>query len=388
MSRVLIIRQYIAEDVRVQREIRALTHAGHEVDLLCVRSSGEPRVERRGAVTIRRVRFPEHRSGALLYVLRYGLFLLLSTVLAAALHLRRRYDLVQVNTLPDTLVFAAAFPKLLGVPVLLDLHETMPEFFATKFGRPPGSGVVRVVAAAEQASIRFADEALTCTEQMRDAFVGRGANPNKIHIVLNASDEELFDPGHAAERHDGFTVICHGTMEDRYGLDTLVRAAALLRDDLSDLRVRIYGDGPYRARLLELVAELGVGDIVWVADGFVPADELVGAIAGAQVGVVAMKRDAFRDLTHCNKMFDYISMRLPAAVSRTTSVEAYFDGDSFGWFTSDDPQDLARVLRELHEDPERRERLARHAAEVAEPYRWPHQERIYLGVAERLMAHR
>jgi glycosyltransferase involved in cell wall biosynthesis len=385
---VLIIRQFIADDVRVQREIAALTGAGHEVDLLCVRGPDEPRIERDGLLTIRRVRFPENRSGALMYVLRYGLFLVLATVLAGLLHARRRYDLVQVNTLPDTLVFAAAIPKLLGVPVLLDLHETMPEFFATKFGRPMDDRFVKVVGAAEQASIRFADAAITCTEQMKEAFVERGAGGRRIDVILNASNEELWDPEHPATHHDGFTVVMHGTMEDRYGLDTLVEAVALVRDELPDLRVRFYGGGPYRPQLLELIRERGLEDRIWVADGWVPYDELIGTIAGADLGVVAMKRDAFRDLTHCNKMFDFISMRVPQAVSRTRSVEAYFPPDSFGFFEAGNPEDLARVLRELHADPERRRRLVERAAEVAEPYRWPHQEQLYLQAVERLLADR
>jgi glycosyltransferase involved in cell wall biosynthesis len=91
-----------------------------------------------------------------------------------------------------------------------------------------------------------------------------------------------------------------------------------------------------------------------------------------------MKRDAFRDLTHCNKMFEFISMGVPALVSRTRSVAAYFDDESFGWFTAGDEHDLARALREVHADAGLRRRLAAHAAEVAEPYRWPHQREVYL----------
>ncbi len=79
-----------------------------------------------------------------------------------------------MHSLPDPLVFAALVPKLTGARVILDLHECMPEFFATKFGVALDHRGVRVVAAAEQASIRFADFAITCTEQMREAFVGAG----------------------------------------------------------------------------------------------------------------------------------------------------------------------------------------------------------------------
>ena len=384
MARICIIRQ-ASNDVRVRREIGALLDAGHEVDVIYRRAPGGPRVRREGRLTRRYIPVPDARGGALSYVLKYGAFMLAAGVLVLALHLRRRYDLIQVNTLPDTLVFAALGPKLMGAPVLLDLHETMPEFFATKFGRPMDDRLVRLVAAAEQRSIRFATAAITCTDQMREAFRARGAADTPIDVVLNAADESVFDPSHEPAQLEGFTVVCHGTIEDRYGIDTLVEAAALLRDELPDLRVRIYGDGPYRERIARLIEERGVGDVVWLADGFVPIGELVAAIAGADAGVVAMKRDAFRDLTHCNKMFDFITMGIPAVVSRTRSVEMYFGDDAFAWFESADPGDLARAIRAVHDDPELRERLVRRAAEVAEPYRWVHQRDVYVAAVQRVL---
>ena len=91
-----------------------------------------------------------------------------------------------------------------------------------------------------------------------------------------------------------------------------------------------------------------------------------------------MRRDAFRDLTHCNKMFDFIAMRRPAIVSRTRAVEAYFGDDCFALFESGDAPDLARAIRALHDDPALGERLVARAAAASAPYRWAEQRRIYL----------
>jgi glycosyltransferase involved in cell wall biosynthesis len=121
-----------------------------------------------------------------------------------------------------------------------------------------------------------------------------------------------------------------------------------------------------------------------MSDGWAPIDELVAAIADADAGIVAIKRDSFRDLTHCNKMFDFIAMRRPAIVSRTRSVEEYFDDSCFALFESDDEHDLARAIRRVYDDPELGERLIRRAAEVNEPYRWPHQRAAYEQVVARL----
>ena len=387
--RICIVRQqYYDNDPLLRREVDALVDDGFDVDILCMRRSGERAFERIGAVTVRRLPLSHVRAGIGRYLYEYAAFLVIAGTYLTALHLRRPYDVVQVNTLPDTLVFAALVPKLTGTPVILHLAETMPEFFATKFKTSLESRPVRVTALAERAAIAFATTAVTCTEQMREAFASRGSDPSRIAVVLNAADEKVFDPDRiAAEpRHDGnFVLICHGTMEERYGLDTLIEATALLRDELPDLRVQLIGGGTYRPTLERLVAERGLEDRVSFSVGWVPMDDLVRAIASADAGVVAMKRDAFRDITHCNKMFDFITMRKPVIASRTRAVDAYFGDECFELFESGDAADLARAIRALHADPARRAGLVERATRRNELYRWPRQRAHYLGIVRSVL---
>ena len=54
-------------------------------------------------------------------------------------HLREKYDLIHVHSVPDFLVFTAWLPKLTGTPVILDIHDILPEFYASKFGLDPSS---------------------------------------------------------------------------------------------------------------------------------------------------------------------------------------------------------------------------------------------------------
>jgi glycosyltransferase involved in cell wall biosynthesis len=295
---------------------------------------------------------------------------------------------MQVHTLPDTLVFAAVIPRISGSRVLLDLHECMPEFFATKFGLALGHPMVRTLGALERAAIRYADRAITCTEEMRAAFVSRGAPASRIDVVLNAADERLFDPSrHPPRAPDGrFVLICHGALEERYGLDTLIQAVDLLATELPDLQVEIYGEGSQRQALRSLVRRLGLEARIRFSDGYVPIDDLVAAIGAADAGVVAVRRDPFRDLTHCNKMYDFVAMKRPVLASRTVSAEAYFGEESFAWFESGDPASLAVAIRKLHDDPAWAARLVACASRRGEPYRWHHQERAYLASVDRALA--
>jgi glycosyltransferase involved in cell wall biosynthesis len=104
----------------------------------------------------------------------------------------------------------------------------------------------------------------------------------------------------------------------------------------------------------------------------------------AGVGVVAMKKDAFRDLPLCNKMYDYIAMRKPVVMSRTNAVLSYYGDDSFQYFAADDEHDLARAIRELYDQPSLRQDLAKRARTVNEPYRWPCQRAVYLRIIDAL----
>jgi len=361
---------------------------GHEVDVVCLRRAGEPWRERQGRVRVYRVPLSHRRGGAVRYLFEYGFFLLAAASLVTLLHLRRRYDLVQVNSMPDALVFAALVPRLLGARVLLDLHECMPEFFATKFGLPLQHPAVRLVARVERASICFADLSCTCTDQMREAFLSRGAPPRKLKVVLNSADEQLFDRIRypPAPRDPGrLVLVCHGSVERLYGLDTLIRAVALLKSELPNLMVKIYGEGTYLQELRVLSTELGTDDAISFSGRFVPMEELLHAISTADAGVVAIRRDIFRDLVHCNKMYELISMGKPVICSRTRSVEKYFDDACFQFFASGDEHDLARAIREFYHQPELAARMAHRAAEVNEPYRWEHQRRVYQAIATSLL---
>jgi glycosyltransferase involved in cell wall biosynthesis len=389
MARICVIRQGVYPyDARLTREIKALLAAGHEVHLICLQWGDEPpREERAERLTVHRVPIKRRHGGKLRYLFEYGAFFVAAAVLVTALHLRHRFAVVQVNTLPDCLVFAAAIPRLLGARVLLDLHECMPEFFALKYALAPEHRAIRLLAWLEQASIRFADAAVTCTEPMKERFVERGACAGKISVVLNSFDDERFNLRRhpSAQRADArFVLVCHGTIDHMYGLDLVVRAVAALRDRIPGLELRIYGDGPGRAGVQALTKELDVADNVQFSEGWLPLDELLPRIVEADAGVVAIRRDGCFDLTHSNKMYDLIALRKPIVMSRTRAVEAYFDDDCFQLFESGNEHDLARAIYELYAHPDIGRRIVAKAARVGEPYRWVHQAKAYLAIMDRL----
>src|SRR5256714_5011720 len=244
MARVCVIREhYVPQDSRVARELSTLRDLGNPGAAICPGAEGHPRVERGPGMTVGRLPMRPRRGPAARYLFEYGAFFVLAAGLVTLLHARRRYRLIQVNSLPDALVFAAALPRLFGARVLLDLQECMPEFFATRFGVALTHPAVRVIARVERASIGFADLVITPTSQMRDAFVARGAAPAKITVVMDGADQDVFRPVANPSGGEGFTLVTHGTVEPHYGIDTVIEAVAPLRGELPGLRPEDYRDG-------------------------------------------------------------------------------------------------------------------------------------------------
>jgi 1,2-diacylglycerol 3-beta-glucosyltransferase len=381
MRRICIVRHYYyPEDPRGRREAEALVDAGHHVDVLALRHAGEPVSEVINGVHVRRLPVKHYRGSVFHYAYEYGAFFFLAFLVLTARFVRRRYDVVQVNSLPDFLVFAAVACKLFGARLVLDMHECTPELFCTKYRVSHRHLVVRILAWVEQRSLAFADQVITCTPQQRDIFASRGTPLEKIAVVLNAANSAIFRPRTPEpvlwQRGERFELVAHGLVVQRYGLDTMVRAVALLACEIPGIVLHVYGKGDYLPEMEALARQLGVADRV-IAHGFVPEEELLDGIARAHVGVVAAKRDSFRNLTHTQKMYEYVAMRKPVVIAETSAVRTHFDDSCFQFFASDDPADLARALRELYLNPVRALEMVESAGRRYRGYAWEAQRHVY-----------
>ena len=264
--------------------------------------------------------------------------------------------------------------------VVLDLHERMPEVSSVKFGVSMSHPVVRLLVAAEQASIRFADRAITCTEQMRAAFVARGARPEKLTVVLQLERRgRLRRRAAAGERRDGgFTLDSARRDRASYGTTRWFAPPRCCATNCWACAWN-YADGTYRDELREPAGELGLNGSVWMSDGWAPIEQLV-LPSRPPTPVCRDAARRFATATHCNQMFDFVAMGRPAIVSRSarsrrTSARMRRALQSATRTTT---RARSRAARRSALGP----RLRRRATAASEPYRWEHQRRVYTGVIE------
>ncbi|MBF8289632.1 MAG: Group 1 glycosyl transferase [Chloroflexi bacterium] len=387
---LMIAHSYYEEDPRVRREAESLVAAGRAVDVLALRRPGDPGQATIEGVQVRRLDVQRHQgAGLLTYLGEYVSFLVRASVAAVLGHRRRRYGLVQVHSLPDFLVFAALPLRLVGVPVLLDLHEAMPEFFRSRFPRAQGRVMNRLLLLQERLSIAAATEVITVNEALRDRLVGLGVDAARISVVINSPSLRRFDPAGYPRREfmaDGtLRIVYAGALTPTYELDVLLDAVARMTSDRPDLPVRVdlFGRGDSEPALRSQVARLGLEERV-AFHGRIPIETVPAAIAAADVGVAPTRQDRFTDMSLSTKAFEYAAMGKPVVCSRLPMVERTFPAGSVFVYPPGDSAALARTLLTIVGDAEARGASVLRMLTTTQGLAWELVAPRYLDMVERL----
>jgi glycosyltransferase involved in cell wall biosynthesis len=372
-------------DSRIQRQARALAERGDEVDLVCVGEREELRVGE-GVIRVHPVAPRKAGGGASAYVRSYGSFLARALWRVSALDARRRFDLVEAHNMPDILTAAALGPRLRGTPVILNMHDTFPELFSTKYGRPAGDRLERLLRREERVSAALAARVITVTDQARLRLEGRGIGVGRTTVVMNSPDERVFGPPREPMRwptEGPLRVLYHGGLAPRFGVESAIRAWGKLRERVPRLELRVCGSGEDRDRLAALAAEVDC-ERIHVTPEPVPFERIPAELQAAHIGVVPTLHDRFTELLLPVKLLEYVHMGLPVLASRLPGISSYFSEADLHEYTPGDPESLARAIESLCANPEDARTRAARATERLREIAWERQRERYLGLVDEL----
>ena len=388
---MVVFAVYPLSETRVQREAEALLRHGYEVDVISMRFPGEKASGQHKGVRIfqEKFRFPIHlaKSGGLgEKFLNYLYFFVSAAIRLTKLHLQKPYDTIQVHNLPDFLVFCALIPKMMGAPIILDLHDLMPEFFAGRFGQTNSLGA-RLIRWQERLACRFADHVITVSELWRQALIQRGVPENKCSVVMNVADESIFHPPQEPriqpQNGDGFQLIYHGTFVQRNGLDLAIQAIDRARRDIPGIHLSLIGNGEYFPQMVRMIEELKVDRHVTI-DRLHLAEELPEIIMSCHLGVVPIRSNAFTDTALSTKLMEYTALGLPVIAARTTANQAYHSDSNVEFFEPGDVDDLTRCILNLYHNPDRMAELARGSQNFNQRYNWTNISAEYVALVNGL----
>jgi glycosyltransferase involved in cell wall biosynthesis len=377
-----------ASDARVRREAEALAARGDQVDFICVKEQKGGMADTYGGVRLFPISASRYQGDStLVYLWIYLSFLFRSFLLVTRLFFKNRYDIIQVHTMPDFLVFAALIPRLFGAKVILDVHDLMPELYICKFGPNRRRLFVKFITWIERRSIAFADRAIAVHIPHRDALVQHGNAADKFIVLLNVPDPHIFERNGHFRSDERFRLIYHGTVARRHGLDVALRAVASVKDQIPNLEFLIIGHGDDLPRVKRLAEELNLKGCVRFL-GTMPVEQLPNHLVQADVGLVPILYDGFTRYMLPLKLMEYARMGIPAIVSDTETIRAYFDSQMVRFCKPGNEQDLADAILELYRHPDRRDQLVRAVGRFNSTYNWDQQKKVYFELVDGLVTAR
>jgi colanic acid biosynthesis glycosyl transferase WcaI len=181
----------------------------------------------------------------------------------------RRPDVLFLESQPLTLGFVAVAMKWLrGVPFVYNIPDLQADG-AEQLGFLSNKRLLRALCALEDFFIGQSWKVSTVTDRFITHFEARGVPRAKLTFLPNGADTDFLAPRapdpEMLERwglHGKKVFLYVGTHAYYHGMETLVRAAALLRER-ADIVFLMIGSGPVRQGLIDLARELGLENVIF-----------------------------------------------------------------------------------------------------------------------------
>jgi len=382
----MITHSFYENDNRVTRYAEALAERGDRVDVVSLRrSAATPREETIKGVRVFRIqdRFGKTEQSMLAYLKPLLRFLLVSSWWLTRRHARERYDILHVHNMPDFLVFAGWYPRMTGTPIILDIHDLVPEFFAGKFGAGKSLRVVNALKWTERRSAGFASHVIMSNHLWLGKFTARTGTGDRCSVFINNVDTRTFQPQERIRNDGKIIVLFPGGLQWHQGLDIALRAFIKVRAELPNAEFHIYGDGNMKPTLVALAGELGLNGTVRFFEPVTIA-EIARVMANADLGVVPKRADSFGNEAYSTKIMEFMSLGVPVVASRTKIDQYYFNDSVLRFFESGKSDALAEAILEVLRDAGLRHRMISHALEYSAKNSWGSRKADYLKIVDEL----
>jgi glycosyltransferase involved in cell wall biosynthesis len=331
--RIMYIHQYFCTrngrtGTRSYEFARYLVRSGHRVTMITSTSDISditlPEGKRTGRMQIDgidtilvRVGYSQ-RMGPLARMLSFAQFMVLSCWIAIR---ESGHDVVIATSTPLTV----GIPGMLAgwyhrIPFVFEVRDLWPEA-PIQMAVVRNRALILALRMLERLIYRASHHVIALSPGMRSAIVGSGVHRDKVTVIPNCSDLDLFQPGLAdivlKKRFDlegKFVAIHAGSVGEINGIDRIVEAASLLQEaGRDDIRFLLVGQGRQEAMMRSRVEQRGLRNVIFV--GSVPRREVPAYLRTADLCLVTVKDIPVLATASPNKMFDALAAGRPILVN-------------------------------------------------------------------------
>lgn len=299
---------------------------------------------------------------------------------------RHGASLIHASSLYDVGLASLGAARRLGVPFVYEMRGLKQLLEEARVPGFAGSEKEQYLDLIEAEVATHADRVFVITDALGERMVELGVDPAKLVTVPNGVHVDRFTPRdrdrelEAALGLQGKTVIGYvGGFVVYEGLELLLEAAATLRRERDDFHVLLVGDGAHQRKVVAAAKQLGLDDSILTMPGRVPHEEVERYLSLIDITPFPRLPLPVCELISPIKPFEAMAMHKAVVVSDVAALtEIVTDGVTGRSFAKGDAADLARVLRELLDDPAQRQRLGDAARE------WVVAERDWSAISARI----
>jgi glycosyltransferase involved in cell wall biosynthesis len=268
-------------------------------------------------------------------------------------------DVVLVSSPPFFTVPAARLLALLKrCPLVFEVRDLWPAVFV-EMGVMKRGIAYRILEAMEEHFYRVAARVIVVTRAFREDLIGRGVDAKKIGVIPNGADIDIYGGDEARPRfrealggEGKFLVTFVGTHGVATGLEQILDAAAILRDD-PRVAFAFVGEGAERDRLIESARARALGNVTF--HHAVPKDAVRDVYASSDLSIVCLKPVPFLDKFIPSKIFEIIASGTPVIAALGGEAAAIVREAGHVVVPAGDSAAIAREIRALVDDPSRLE---------------------------------
>lgn len=200
------------------------------------------------------------------------------------------------------------------------------------------------------------------TQGIVDNIVSRGFGKDKVHLITNGIDTDLFKPeNRSAELRqewnidDKFAICYAGIHGLAQGLEVIINAAEMLKEH-KDIQFVFVGEGPEKPKLMEMVKEKELNNVKFI--GLQPKKNMPKIVASMDAAIIPLKKlDLFKGALP-SKMFETLSSETAIILSAEGEAEKLIKAAKAGITVEpENPKELADAVLKLYEDKELRKSM-------------------------------
>jgi glycosyltransferase involved in cell wall biosynthesis len=239
---------------------------------------------------------------------------------------------------------------------VLEIRDLWPDSI-TAVGALRRGWAIKLCERLEAWAYRKADKIVTVTDSFRRHIGEPGGEADKVVVVKNGVDLEQFsrlERDHSLAREigveDKFIAAYFGTHGMAHGLEVVLRAAALLRND-PRITFLLVGDGAERRRLQRMREEWGLTNVVMLEQQ--PKERMPALWSLTDVGLVLLRKSDLFKMVIPSKIFEAMGASRPIVLGVEGEARDIVERAGCGIpVEPENPEQLAAAVQHLAECPE------------------------------------